>query len=978
MSDILSSVGDISVATSLLSQVEKLVSSDASFLSQSTPTNLFPLRTLGNPNRVTLAGRPDIEAKFHQMMVPGQRLETGLGEVMTSLMEAKEMRNHFLNHYLDITRVSITSKLPLYPRSAKSVLDCIHFFAQMQAYLLDIQKYVFVMQANLSYLLAIEARLENMFTQNSNLLTAILNDICNWHLPSLPSIPQLLGSLPHWPGFNFNAINGFQLPNLQSLTLGLNFNTLFSFNQCTVRSANLASLFSPPATSITVGTNIATTVGGTLAPNNGVYGEATNLTDPAYIATMQATTSLVIDPTVSTTMVSSLPNPASIISNYSLNPATYAANIVSLQPALQPALAAQSNTALAQLSSQYITLEAVVTSGYDPNLTAAWLFSLQLNRQGRAGIWVAPFAAQYTESITPSTNYLAESEIPFNQVLGGEGLLDAPLAIPLIATLKEQTTSNLLWRLSYIEANLLGISRYQGWDTSADTTYLTGATGTSPDYVPNQGDFTVMASMVLGADTASYPVDCLYPAAITSVLSQVITQAAIDIAGNTAYVSPSAKNRYTYNEFAEAILVDHFSQFYRDLNDSLRSLLQADPYTLSFAVQNFALLNSAINPLGSSAAYASLYSDAMSRNRLWTPGSVLLPLPELLVLQSAAIEPTVALSGWSGGTFDAATFLARPDIQAQTLPVQAAMLQLNQAYASLNNLKTSTMASFANIISNVQASIATSTSSGWEVDTAIEQLVPAVQDALLSFETIAFDQGSYVENPTTILINITSMYAMTGQVIWDSLGTLGSRRINLLRNGVVLDSFENDPQGNESFTISFSGVYSLNVNDTITVSASHSLPTPQSVVSGRFLGVQNTASNVSDTAIPSLASITLGQQGAILAKLRTATQAGTAISLQGDGTVIVVPITQATATPLISMDGVTLEGGEAGAMVMVAQAYGSTYTVPGANYTPGQLLYVQPNGLLSGTVVVSGWVLVAGKATGPSSFIYQAQLPIYR
>ena len=154
------------------------------------------------------------------------------------------------------------------------------------------------------------------------------------------------------------------------------------------------------------------------------------------------------------------PNPAAVISNYALPAAVYIANGISAVSALAPiviqpddpdytnGVASTSRTAnLRALLIQYVNLGDISPS-YDPNLLAAWLLYLGLNRAGRSGSWLPTFEAAYSALIQPSLTYLQNTAVPWNNVLGGSGVTAAPAAIPLIATLKADATNNLLWKLS--------------------------------------------------------------------------------------------------------------------------------------------------------------------------------------------------------------------------------------------------------------------------------------------------------------------------------------------------------------------------------------------------------------------------------------------------------------------------------------------------------------------------------------------------
>src|SRR5208337_923262 len=101
--------------------------------------------------------------------------------------------------------------------------------------------------------------------------------------------------------------------------------------------------------------------------------------------------------------------------------------------------------------------------------------------------------------------------------------------------------------------------------------------GAALDYV--QTSITAsQSSLVLGQDTAQFPVPIMFPSAMSVTLNQVINIATVNIQNDSNYLSPRLGNRYTYNQFAQATPVDRFSQFWRDFATNLAAFLAQDPY----------------------------------------------------------------------------------------------------------------------------------------------------------------------------------------------------------------------------------------------------------------------------------------------------------------------------------------------------------------------------------------------------------------
>jgi hypothetical protein len=947
--------------------------------------DLFPIKCLGSPNRPNFLGIPTLETYYHNSMEQGRFNEKSIGDALHWVRKEQYELNQKIQNYLDLNRLQTSCQLTHAPRVIKLVADGVHFLKVIQGYVQQTQMCIIALQANLNMLLAMEKQMLSMIQQLLSDLANLLAAICNWHLPALPSLAATLGQIWHWSGFNFNSLAGF------NLTAGLNLNFNFSFSQCQLSTAgNTSSFFSTPPNSVT-SPPLTFTAGAYTVPMNGSVGDPSQYSDPDYIAQMVATTTPVVDPnTFTLSSPASLPSPSSIISNFSLTPSQYAANVVSIVPATQPAVLPANQTTPATPAQQLVlqnllinsvSLAAIVASEYDPNITAAWLLYVGLNRAGRAGNWIAEFEAEYTALIVPSLTYLQTTNVPYNNLLGGTGVTDAPPAIPLIAALKADTTQNLLWRLTYIEAALLGYARNVTWDGAADSVYTASYTGTDTDFRFTTVDLTNTATVTLGATTAAYPVPCTYPQAIASVLNQVIAQATIDIAQDVTFQSSRPQFRYTYNIFAQATLVDRFSQFWREFNQNLITFLTQPAYQVGFVVSYATTLNAAINPLADPTPYTALVQDAETRNPNWVPGGDLLNIPTALLVSQAGEPPTDATNGWSNNALDAAAFLARPDIQAQSIPVQMAMLRTNQSYAALMVLQSNVQQTVQTAVAAVQASIASAQNSGWEVETSAAQAIPAgATGTAVSFGQIDQDQTSFVASPTTIVAQITGAFILAGEIDWDSTGTNGSRTVNVLQNGTVISSTVNDPSGPNAFTQQFSTLVELNEGDTLQVQVLHGLGTPQNVLSGsNFFGLLDPNSTTQDTQ--ALASVPTASNGSPAQSFIADANlpALTAVSIVADGGLLAVDPTVTTAGVTPFVDGITLAAAVEGQSATIGTTYGALYQVSGASFVVGNLIYVTTGGALTqnyATIAASlPWIVCVGRAVTADSFLFEPHIP---
>jgi hypothetical protein len=456
-------------------------------------------------------------------------------------------------------------------------------------------------------------------------------------------------------------------------------------------------------------------------------------------------------------------------------------------------------------------------------------------------------------------------------------------------------------------------------------------------------------------------------------LTQVIATATASIAGAPTYQSTRPQFRYTYNMFAQATLVDRYTQFWREFNFNLTALLAESPYLLSFVATYPVILNSAINPLADPSAFAALQADVNTRNQAWTPGSDLPPIPSVPSSASAYELPTDQTNGWSTGSFDAAAFLKRPDIQAQTLPVQLAMLRTNQSFSSLMTTKANLQTSIQNAIDNANSSIASAGMPGWGEDTTGIMAIPPGPATAVSFDTINFNQTGYVTDSTTVAIVTAGTYLVYGVLNWDLTGPAATRTINLILNGALAATADADATADTPFTVPFSTQVTLAVGDILRITAEHDQATAQNLVAGSsFLGLlppSATPAATSSSSASQAASATLTLSAdADLAVL-------TAVTIQPDGGVLPLDPTSVGAPFL---DGVTISAAPAGQTVGVASAYGQSYTVDTATFTTGELLYVGVGGTLTqdyASVSALAWIVCVGKALTVTSFVFEPHIP---
>lgn len=990
---------------------------------------LWPIKCKGVATRLNPLGDPEIEHIYHQALEQGRFVERNIADAQFSLAQKQKELMRSIATHVHLNSLAVNGQLSNPLRAIKYVAESGKIIQDINKFQNEITNLILAVNQNVAILKGIESSMLELVSENINSIANILQQICMWHLPSLASLPYLLGAqikdtIWHWNGVLFAPLTSFEilLKSMESLGKLSNLNNIpslfsqFEFSNCifihpSPPNNNTGATTGPtsqtPPANITTysGLNLGTTL--IVPPLSGSISPAgQDLTDPTYVSLMQGytTTPTYLSPTeetyneatpfnVNSSMLGSVPNPSTIISNYQMPSATYQNNIVSVVPQTRYIT---NSVDLQKALVESINLEEIVASNFDPNITAEWLFYLKLNHVGRGGTWLSNFQTVYTNYITPSLNYLANTPIPWNCVLPSTTINNTPTTIPLLVTLMGSSPfvqGNLLWMLSYIEASLLGYTRNTTWDAYASGNYVSGFTGTDLDYRATIIDTSTTTTITLGGTTAEYPVDCTFPSAIGNVLQEVITIASVNIQNTPSYTTNRPQFKYVFDQFAVATEVDRFTQFWRTFNANLQALLLQDPYLIQFVSTYSAALDSAIDPLGDLIIYNSIQLDATTRNRSWVPGGDLLTIPEVPVVAYTTTSQPGSQTGWSGLTFDPATYLNRPDIQQLPIPTQLAMLRTNLSYAATLGMASTVSTAIQNSIQQSQAIIQTFQNIGFKVEiaSAIDIVPPGLTGLQVSFDQTDYDLTGNVTSPNTFTIQTSGNYAVAVLLNWGT-GYAGTRTGTVLLNGttsLATSSTDSNQTAPTSLLISLTPY--LNEGDVLTVVATHNLSTDQTIIVGSYIvatftdaivptanGGGVTPSNgtnfistfTADGTINSLTAIAVGLDGNVSAIDPTTVQT------DGNGDPIY---------PLVT--GVSLSSANGGESILVGTYYGNVYEYDGANFTVGGLIYAGAGGILTQdysaivgtlsppTVAPCQWVVVVGRAISANQFIYEPHIP---
>ena len=803
---------------------------------------MWPIKAKGKVTRLNPHGDPKIESIYHKSLEQGRHLETSIGDANCLLAERKREVLARVQLLLDVNKVAVNAQPKRRLRQILLAANSIHFLKEVADFQKEITGLVQAIVQNIGLLQSMEQNMFRMVQANLNAISNLMHDICNWGLPDLPAIPNFFSdTIWNWNGFNFFPLAAFQ-PHI-------GFDKNFAFNQCVIHVPNINIFRNYPSTVSTYsdlqyGTPVFVPPLGGIIPNTGQ-----NLSDPNFVAQMQqSNTDPVYGPDFNpnSSMLGSVPDPSTIINNYQMPSGTYRGNIVAIVPqtrvnTVEPGDTDYSNPNAVVRAPKlradlvhFVTLQQVVASNFDPNLTAEWLFYLDNSRTGRGGVWIQNFQAAYNALVAPSVFYLDTTPIPWNNVLGGTGTQGGPTAIPFIDAVNAGANLNLLWKLSFVEAGLLGYTRTKDWDAGADPAYLDSFTQEDVDYRATTIDPTVTTTLVLGASTATFPTTCTFPSAISAMLQQVIDKAATDIANTPSFRSPHPQFRFTFNSFAQATEVDRFSQFWREFNANLQVLLVQDPFLVGFTVTYKESLDSATNPLGDPAIYDTLKADVATRSRTWTPGTPLLDIPVAPIVRfSDNSTPTDATNGWQGLDLDPVAFLARPDVQGQPIPVQIAMLRTNLSFAAISKFRDDMSAEFDLQIATAQTALATG-NVGFQVEVVTDtpQSVPTGPGLTVAFDTIDFDITGNVDLPvpsSSFTLATGGSYAYAGNVQWDT-GDVAVRTVTVFKNGNPIYTTSTDPVAGTSQEFSSLGQFLQ--GDVVTVVATHSAGSAQDILAG--------------------------------------------------------------------------------------------------------------------------------------------------
>jgi hypothetical protein len=241
---------------------------------------------------------------------------------------------------------------------------------------------------------------------------------------------------------------------------------------------------------------------------------------------------------------------------------------------------------------------------------------------------------------------------------------------------------------------------------------------------------------------------------------------------------------------------------------------------------------------------------------------------------------------------------------------------------------------------------------------------------------VDFDSGGNVTNATTFTIQTAGTYAVAGQLNWGT-GDVGVRTVTVFDGDLAIYSVSTG-SASGPITLPFASTATFAEGDVVTIAATHSLTTNQSVLPGSMLMCLETSPEAPSAAASSGTSTVQTFTASASYPAMTVIQ----IDENGDVTFIDPTVVMTdTAGNVITpfADGVALQAATLGESVQVGTTYGGIFQVEGSNFTVGGLLYVGVGGLATqnydSLLTEVQWVICMGKALTSDSFLYEPHIP---
>src|ERR1700675_5017026 len=289
---------------------------------------LWPIKAKGAVNRVQPLNDPAISEFYQNSMEQGRFLESSIADANFQILQKKTLLNEYITSYTHMNQLAVDGQLGHHARVPKYIADSISILQTAKRLTQEIVALNNAVNGNITKILAIEQSMTQMVQTASQSLANLLNNICNWGIPGLLSIPNLFpDQIWNWNGFLFSPLALFA--TLKSSTT---FNFNFTFSQCSFGPTAPSALFTTNPLSTETDSGLVYGSANYFSPPFGgnVVSSSQDQANAAFIASMPVNTN---DAGFQTTfnplenMWGAMPDPHYIISNWQASASVFDSNI---------------------------------------------------------------------------------------------------------------------------------------------------------------------------------------------------------------------------------------------------------------------------------------------------------------------------------------------------------------------------------------------------------------------------------------------------------------------------------------------------------------------------------------------------------------------------------------------------------------------------------------------------------------------------
>src|SRR5271154_3801008 len=204
----------------------------ASLTSAEQSALLWPIQAKGAVTRLQPLNDPTISQLYSNSMEQGRFLEASIADANTWLLQKTKLLNEYIISYTHMNQLAVDGQLGHHPRVPKYIADGISILQTAKRLTNEIVGLATAVAGNIAKLLTLLQNMLAMVQAVLNALANLLNNICNWGIPKLPSMPNLfLDGIWNWNGFNFSPLALFS-----ALKSDINFNFNFTLANCSLGS----------------------------------------------------------------------------------------------------------------------------------------------------------------------------------------------------------------------------------------------------------------------------------------------------------------------------------------------------------------------------------------------------------------------------------------------------------------------------------------------------------------------------------------------------------------------------------------------------------------------------------------------------------------------------------------------------------------------------------------------------------------------